>query len=119
MEYVFDGSIANNLKDNPNISVTVFKKKEEGWDKVLDPFYSPETKGIPRLTSHNKTITLSIALNEMTGENKICKIAKMENGTAKGPNKVSNYKWEVEITSNKEKVADPSATINLEVCYKE
>ncbi len=117
MEYVFDGSISNNLKNNA-ISVTVFKKKEGGWDKVLDPFWSPDMKNFSRITSHNKMITLSIAINHPIGDNKECKVTKMENGAYKGPNQVGNFKWEIEVTSGKEKAADPSASITVEIVDK-
>jgi len=119
MEYVFDGSITNSLKQNPNISVTVFKKKEEGWEKLIDPFWCPDTKNYSRITSHKPTITISLALNQPIGTNKECKVTKMENGTHKGPKQIGNFKWEIEITSKKEKAADPSASITVEVCEKE
>jgi len=118
MEHVFDGNVSNKLTQNPNISVTVFKKKEGGWDKVLDPLFISESKHFSRLTSHQKTITLSVALNLPIGDNKECKVTKIENGTYKGPNKVGNFKWEIEFTSGKERAADPAASIEIEVCEK-
>jgi hypothetical protein len=118
MEYVFEGTVTNNLKDNPNISVTVFKKKEGGWDKLLDPFWITESKHFSRITSHQKVVTISLALNQPIGD-KVCKVTKMENGSYKGPNKVGNFKWEIELTSNKEKYADPMANIEIEVAEKE
>jgi hypothetical protein len=118
MEYVFDGTITNNLKENPNISVTVFKKKEGGWDKLVDPFWNPDSKNFSRVTSHQKSITISLALNQPIGD-KVCKVTKMENGTNKPPVQVGSFKWEIEITSNKEKGSDPMATIEIEVAEKQ
>ncbi|MGE5344248.1 MAG: hypothetical protein ACM3SY_22505 [Candidatus Omnitrophota bacterium] len=118
MEYVFEGTVLNELKDNQNLSVTVFKKKEGGWDKLLDPIFGSEKKNFSRVTSHYKNITLSIALNQPVGSNKECKVTKMENGSYKGPNPVGNFKWEIEITSGKEKAADPAANIEIEIANK-
>ncbi len=119
MNLYFEGSIANNLKNNPDVSLTVFKKKDEGWEKLLDPFYSPDSKNLPRIESWRKAVTISLALNKQIAK-KVCKVKKIENGTVKGPNQVGNFKWELEITSSKETYSDPNNTsIELEITDSE
>ena len=110
MNLFFDGTITNNLKQNPDVSVTVFKKKDEGWEKLLDPFYSPDSNSIPRIESWRKSVTISLALNQQIGDKKKCNVTKIENGTYNGPTQVGNFKWELEITSSKEEYSDPNNT---------
>ncbi len=114
MNYIFDGSITCNFKDSPDTSVTVFRKKEDRWEKLIDPFYAPETKNLPKIEDWRNTTTISIALNHPIGD-KTCTVKKIENGTNKGPDKVGNFKWEIEITSTKEKMSGPNTTIEVEV----
>ena len=109
MNLYFDGTITNKLEQNPDVSVTVFKKKEEGWEKMLDPFCAPDSNDIPKIEEWRKSITLSLALNYPIGD-KTCKVTKIENGTCSGPTKVGNFKWELEITSNHETWQDPNNT---------
>ena len=109
MNLYFDGKISNNLKES-NTSLTVFKKKEEGWEKLLDPYYSPESKDIPKIEEWRKSITISLALNHQI-DGKVCKVKKVENGTCNGPTKVGNFKWELEIVSNYETWQDPNNTV--------
>lgn len=108
MNLYFDGKITNNLQE-PDISLTVFRKQEEKWEKLLDPFYSPEARDIPKIEYWRKSITVSIALNKPV-DGKICKVENVENGTVKGPEKVGNFKWELEITSDYETWQDPNNT---------
>lgn len=115
MNHYFEGTVINNLKSSPETSLTVFKKKEDRWEKLLDPFYAEETKNIPRIESWQKIVTISFAINHPIG-NKTCKVNKMENGTYKGPTQNGNFKWEVEITSNKESYSSPNANIEIEIC---
>jgi hypothetical protein len=109
MNLYFDGKITNNLKD-ADTSITVFRKKEEKWEKLLDPFYAPESKSIPKIEYWRKSITISLALNKPTA-GKICKVASVENGAVNGPTAVGNFKWELEITSNHETWQDPNNTV--------
>ncbi len=109
MNLYFDGKITNNLKQSPEVSLTVFKKKEDGWEKLLDPFYFPDSKNLPKIESWRKSVTISLALNEQIGD-KICKVSEVENGTVNGPNKLGNFKWEVEIISKYETWQDPKNT---------
>ncbi|MCP5047225.1 MAG: hypothetical protein GY940_08640 [bacterium] len=108
MNYIFDGTVANNLKDE-NTTVTVFKKVEESWEKLLDPFYTGNSMTFPKIDTWRKEVTISIALNQPI-EGKSCKITKTENGTTKGPTKVGDYKWEIEIISGRENHGDPVGT---------
>ena len=101
MNYNFDGSVKNNLEKSPDTSVTVFKKKDEGWEKLLDPFYCPEQKSIQRINTWHQSITLRMTVNHPIG-NKACKVTKIENGTVKGPTKADNFRWDVEVTAEKE-----------------
>jgi hypothetical protein len=114
MNFYFDGNIENNLID-PDTSITVFKKKEEGWEKLLDPYYSPESKDIPKIEEQRKSVTLCLALNKQI-DGKICKVTNVENGTVNGPKKVGNFKWDIEVNSNYETWKDPNHTVfNIEV----
>lgn len=108
MNLYFDGKITNNLKD-PDTSVTVFRKKEEKWEKLLDPFYTSESKDIPKIEYWRKSITISMALNKPVN-GKVCNVTNVENGSANGPTQVGNFKWELEITSNYETWQDPNNT---------
>ena len=118
MNHIFEGSVKNNLEKSPETSLTVFRKKEDRWEKLLDPFYCPDSNSFPRIESWKNVVTISLALNHPIGD-KVCKVIKCENGTYNGPTKVGNFKWEVEITSNKESVSSPNASIEIEVCEKE
>jgi len=113
MNYNYDGSVKNSLEKYPDTSLTVFKKKEEGWEKMIDPFYNPEQKSIPRVNTYHKSVTFSLALNHPIGDDKTCKVTKIENGTVNGPNKVGNFKWEVEVTA--EEGGSAVTTVEIEV----
>lgn len=117
MNYIFDGTVQNNLNKYPDISVTVFKKKtaDEGWEKVLDPFYCPDTQNLPKMETWRNTMTISLALNHPISEDITCSVKKIENGTHKGPDKVGNFKWEIEMTSTKESAGGPNTTIEIEI----
>jgi len=114
MNHFFDGSVTNNLKDE-NTSVTVFKKKEDHSERLLEPFYCPDTKSFPRQESWQKSITITVAVNTPIADKKTCKVTKMEGGTHNGPTKINNFKWEVEMISSKESYSDPNASIEIEV----
>jgi thiamine pyrophosphokinase len=115
MNYLFEGSVSNNLK-NPDTSVTVFKKKEEGADRLIEPFYTTNTQSFPRIESWKNTVTITVAVNHPIGDEKQCKITKIENGTCSGAKKINNFKWELEITSTKESMSDPNNTaIEVEI----
>jgi len=115
MNYYFEGSVTNKLK-NPDTSVTVFKKKEEGAERLLEPFYTGETQTFPRIESWKNTVTITVAVNHPIGDEKQCKLTKTENGTCEGAKKINNFKWELELTSTKESMADPNNTaIEVEI----
>jgi len=118
MNHFYEISVTNNLQDE-NTSVTVFRKKEEKWERLLEPFYKPEKKSFPRQESWRNTITISMAVNKPIGDTKICKVTKMEGGKNNGPTKINNFKWEIEITSSKESYNDPNASIEIEIGEKE
>jgi hypothetical protein len=119
MNHFFDGSVTNNLKDE-NTSVTVFRKKEDHSERLLEPFYcNEEAKKFPRQESWQKSITITVAVNTPIADKKTCNITKMEAGTYNGPTKINNFKWEVEMISSKESYSDPNATIEIEVSEKE
>ncbi len=111
MNYFFEGSVSNNLKKNPETSVTVFKKKEEGAERLMEPFYAADTQKIPRIESWKNNVTITVAVNHPIGDEKQCKIAKIENGTCSDAKKINNFKWELEITSSKESMSDPNNTV--------
>jgi hypothetical protein len=119
MNKIFDGTVTNNLKNSPNTSVTVFKKKEERWEKLLDPFYfdeekkEPTTQNLPKIESWRETVTIRIALNHPI-DKKTCKVNKIENGTNDGPNKVDNFVWDVDVTAKDNKI-----TVEIEVAEGE
>ena len=119
MNHFFDGSVTNNLKDE-NTSVTVFRKKEDQSERLLEPFYcTEEAKSIPRQESWQKSITITVAVNTPISDKKTCKVTKMEGGTHNGPTKINNFKWEVEMVSSKESYSDPNASIEIEVSEEE
>ena len=115
MNYIFDGTVTNNLKKYEDISVTVFRKKEDHWEKLLDPFYCPDTQNLPKVEHWRNNITISLALNQPIGDDKTCTVKKIENGTAGDPKQVGNFKWEIEMTSTKESPGGPITTIEIEV----
>jgi len=117
MNYNFDCIVKNSLEKHPETSLTVFKKKEEGWEKMIDPFYCPEQKSIPRINTYDKSVTFSLTLNHPIGEDKNCKVTKIENGSVNGPNKVSNFKWEVEVIA--EEGGTASTAVEIEVTGSE
>ena len=114
MNYIFEGNVTNKLK-NKDTSVTVFRKKEEGADRLAEPFYSPDSASLPRMESWRNNVTVIVAVNHPIGDEKKCSITKIENGTCDSANKVNNFKWELEITSTKEKNSDPNTSIEVEV----
>ena len=114
MNHCFEGSVTNDLKDE-NTSITVFRKKGDQSDRLLDPFYCPDTNSFPRQESWQKSIILTVAVNSPIDDKKTCKVTKMEGGTYNGPTKVGNFKWEVEMISSKESYSDPNASIEIEV----
>lgn len=115
MNKIFDGTVTNNLTNSPNTSVTVFRKKEDRWEKLLDPFYydeeqkSPTTQNLPKIESWRETVTIRIAVNHPI-DKKVCKVNKIENGTYNGPTKVDNFVWDVEVTAT-----DRTITVEIEV----
>jgi hypothetical protein len=114
MNYIFEGSVTNKLK-NTETSVTAFRKKDEGGERLAEPFYSPDSAQLPRMESWKNTITIIVAVNHPIDDEKKCNITKIENGTCSGANKVNNFKWELEIISSKEKNSDPNTAIEVEV----
>lgn len=114
MNYIFEGSITNKLK-NPDTSVTVFRNKDEVTEKLLDPFYTPDSQNLPRIESWKNNIKMTIAVNHPIGEEKQCKVTKVEQGSCSGPNKVGNFKWELEVTSTKESYKDPNTAVEVEI----
>jgi len=117
MNRVFDGSVANKLGKYPETSVTVFKKKtaDEGWEKALDPFYCPDTQNLPKMETWRENLTISLALNHPISDDITCKVLKIENGSHKDPNKIGNFKWEIEMTSTKDSPGGPITSIEIEV----
>lgn len=118
MNHLFEGSVTNSLKDE-NTSVTVFRKQENQGDRLVEPFYSSNTEHFPRQESWEKSITLTVAVNTPIGDTKTCTVKKIEGGTCNGPTKIGNFKWEIELVSNKESPSDPAVTVELEVGDKE
>ena len=118
MNHLFEGSVTNNLKDE-NTSVTVFRKKEGQGERVLDPFYSSNTQHFPSQESWEKSITLTVSVNTPIGDQKTCTVKKIEGGTCNGPTKDGNFKWEIELISNKASHSDPAVTVEIEVGEKE
>lgn len=117
MNYNFDGSVKNSLEKSLETSVTVFKKKDEGWEKLLDPFYNPEQKPLQRINTWHQNISLRMTVNHPIGE-KACKVTKIENGTVNGPTKVDNFRWDVEVTADKEGGANVT-TVEIEIADDE
>ncbi len=113
MNYNYDGSVKNNLEKHQETSVTVFKKKEEGWDRLLEPLWFSEQKSFQRINTYHKSITISIALNHPIGDDKFCKIVKIEKGTVNGPTQVGKFKWEIEIVAQESGAS--CATVEVEV----
>jgi hypothetical protein len=118
MNHIFEGSVTNNLKDE-NTSVTVFRKKEDQGERLLEPFYPSNTQQFPRQESWQKSITITVAVNKPIDDKKTCTVTKTEGGTCNGPTKIGNFKWEIEMISNKESHSDPNATVEIEVSEKE
>ncbi len=119
MNHFFEGSVTNNLKDE-NTNVTVFRKKEDHGERLIEPFYPPNnTQHFPRQESWQKSIILTVAVNKPIDDKKTCTVKKIEGGTCSGPTKIGNFKWEIEMISNKESYSDPNATIEIEVSEKE
>jgi len=110
MNYFFEGSVSNKLK-NPDTSVTVFKKKEEGAERLAEPFYTGDTQTFPRIESWKNTVTITVAVNHPIGDEKQCKITKIENGTCDAAKKINNFKWELELVSSKESMSDTNNTV--------
>ena len=115
MNLYFDANINNNLEKEPETSITVFQKKEDKWEKLLDPFYAPEEKTITKLEEWRKTITLSICSNHPI-DNKVCKVTDLENGTLEGPTQVGYFKWEIQVITKYETWQDSNnTTFNVEI----
>lgn len=102
MNYNFEGSVTCSLEKNPETSVTVFKKKEEIWEKLIDPFYNSEQKPIQRINTWHESITIRLVVNHPISDDQTCKVTKIENGTTNGPTKVDNFRWDIEIQGSKE-----------------
>jgi len=114
MNHLFEGSVTNNLKDE-NTSVTVFRKKEDHGERLVEPFFSSNTQHFPRQESWEKSITLTVAVNRPIDDKKTCTIKKVEGGTTNGPTKIGNFKWEIELISKKESYSDPAVSVEIEV----
>jgi hypothetical protein len=54
-----------------------------------------------------------MTVNQPIG-NKACKVTKIENGTVNGPTKVDNFRWDVEVTAEKEGGANVT-TVEIDV----
>lgn len=118
MKYFFDGTVTNKLEKHPDISVTVFNKKEDRWEKLLDPLWVSDSGKIPQVETWKNAVSISVCLNEPIGDDKVCTVAKIENGKSDGPKQVGNFKWELEITSTKDETSEPRTTIEIEVTGK-
>ena len=62
-----------------------------------------------------ENLTISLTLNHPASDDITCKVLKIENGSYKGPEKVGNFKWEIEMTSTKDSPGGPNTTIDIEI----